>query len=73
MLNSLTPLERAKLGKYIASVGRMTVDEALSLAVEAEQFAKDVGVHDMAYAKFSNDSRHFLQYAELLEKEQPPS
>lgn len=66
---ALNAVEQRKLSKYLEHVGRMTSDEALQLALEAEQIAKDVGPTDYAFAKFKNDEIHFFEYAELLEKE----
>lgn len=63
-------LEQWKLDKYKTEVGKLTSEEALTLALEAEQFMKDCGPFDPAFAFFSNQYRMMLDYADLLDKEE---
>jgi hypothetical protein len=66
-------MEQYTLEFYLEKVGRITVNEAMQLALEAEDFATQVGPQDIAYRKFKNDTEHFFRYAELLEQEVSPA
>lgn len=61
--------EEDRLKFYISRVGRMTVDEAMQIALEAEDIYKHMSPLDIAYKKFKGDADHFFEYARLLEKE----
>lgn len=62
-------LETKKLEIYKSRIGLMTSDQALELALEAEQFAKDCGPFDVAFGYMKHQQRTFEEYALLLEKE----
>lgn len=68
MSNVITK-EEDRLKFYISRVGRMTVDEAMQVALEAEDICKHMSHTDIAYNKFKSDADHFFEYARLLEKE----
>lgn len=66
----LPGLPGAKLEMYRKQIGAMSADEALALALESEQFANDCGRGDIAYPTFNRQKEIFINYAELLEKEE---
>jgi len=63
----MTPKQLSTLESYQRALGTMTSQEALEIAIQAEQFAKDCGVSDIAYPRFAHEAKVFLDYAELLE------
>lgn len=64
----MTAIETMKLNRFLTVLGDMSSTEALTLAIEAEAIAKDLGVHDIAYPRFRNEARGFEDFAVLLEK-----
>lgn len=65
----MNKFEVFKLGFYASKFGHMSSDEALLIAIDAEQFAKSVGPFDVAYEHFIKQRNDFEAYALLLEKE----
>lgn len=64
----MTLLEARKLEMYKSKIGAMTSEQALTLALEAEQIAKECGPFDVAYEQFKRQQITFEEYALLLEK-----
>lgn len=67
-LHTCNSIEKRKLEFYKSELGLMSSTEALLLAIESEQIAKNCGPFDPAYTLFSRQSRQFEDYALLLEK-----
>ncbi len=65
----MTELERMKLAKFKANVGYVTIEEAIALAIEAEEHKRAVGPLDGTFLYMANQQRVFEEYALLLEKE----
>ena len=63
----MTDINTMKLSLYQKKFGEMTSEEALHIAIEAEQFCKDCGPHDQAYQHFSRQKHDFEKYALILE------
>lgn len=61
-------LLQLKLLHFERKYGKLTKDEALQLAIDADKFKTDCGVFDIAFSKFAEDTRGMLEYAELLER-----
>jgi hypothetical protein len=59
-----------KLKHYRDRLGPMTSNEALTISLGAEQTRLDIGVFDPAASHFTQEQIDFLNYAELLEKEE---
>ncbi len=72
-MNKFSMLDKYKLDFYRSKIGVLTSAEALDLALSADQTKCDVGVHDPAFLHFAEQARVFLNYAELLEKEENSS
>lgn len=68
---SLTQLECRKLDvlKRRFGVGKLCADEALKMALEAEQTCKDIGPRDPAFLFFKNQQQDLENMALLIEKE----
>jgi hypothetical protein len=66
----MTKLEVMKLKHYRDRLGPMTSNEALTIALGAEQTRLDIGAFDPAASHFTQEQIDFLNYAELLEKEE---
>ena len=64
----MTLLETRKLEKYKNHIGLMTSEQALQLALNAEQIAKDCGPFDIAFEHIKRQQLTFEEYALLLEK-----
>ncbi|QRE00146.1 hypothetical protein [Burkholderia phage BCSR5] len=64
------PLHKWKLDKYKAQFPGLNSEQALQLAIEAEQFKNDCGPMDPAFEYFANQQHVFTQYAELLAEEE---
>lgn len=66
----LNKMERYRLGIYQKAYGAsLTSEEALLLAINAEQIKLDCGAFDPAFSKFAVEQRHFEEMALLLEKD----
>jgi hypothetical protein len=66
----MTPLE-AKiilLHRQIGPFLQLKADEALAIAVDCEQTAKDVGPFDPAFPILIEKSRHWFEAAQILER-----
>jgi hypothetical protein len=66
----LTKLEEWKLRFFKEKFGSMRSTEALALAINAEQIAKETNPFDPAFSHFKTEQRIFESYAEFLEKEE---
>jgi hypothetical protein len=66
----MTKLEFMMLTHYRARIGPMTSKEALTIALDAEQFKRDVGPYDITAKYFMQQELDFIEYANLLEKEE---
>lgn len=64
----MTLLEARKLEMYKSRIGLMTSEQALQLALDAEQIAKDCGPFDIAFEQMKRQQLTFEEYALLLEK-----
>jgi hypothetical protein len=67
---SLINLEKFKIDRYRKAYGDMTSDEALTCALQVEQFKKDCGPDDIAFVHFSNEQTYMEEFAMLIEKEE---
>lgn len=69
---ALTKLEQSNFDTIVKMMGTtlplMTADEALLLAIEAEQTAKDCGPGDPAFLHFAKEARMLENFAYLIEK-----
>ena len=63
----MTPLEKRKLEAYKQKIGELTIDDALMLAIEAEEHKIACGPFDPAFSYMFNQQRMFEEYALLLE------
>lgn len=66
----LTKLEAFKLEHYRKNFGHMSSANALQLALEAEQTARDCGPFDPAFTYFIDQQHRLEAYSQLLEKEE---
>jgi hypothetical protein len=66
----MTKYDIMRLNHYRGRFGAMTSEEALLIALDADQFKRDMGPFDPAFRKFAQDEIDFTSYAELLEKEE---
>jgi hypothetical protein len=66
----MTKFDLMKLNHYRGRFGAMSSAEALMIALDAAQFMQDMGPFDLAFKKFAQDERDFIEYADLLEKEE---
>jgi len=70
---ALSLIEEHKLSLILRETGslaaQLTPDEALELAIQAEQTAKECGPFDPAFSYFSKTARNFETLAFLLEKQ----
>jgi hypothetical protein len=66
----MTKLQIMKLKFYRDRLGVMTSKEALEIALGAEQTRRDIGSFDPATTYFTQQQVDFLNYAELLEREE---
>lgn len=66
----LTSSEKQTLDALKQKVGKLTSEEALELAIQADDFLKTMGSSDPAYQHFFQQRAGFLLYAELVEKEE---
>lgn len=64
----LTKLEQMKLDFFKERFGKMSVDEALNLAIDAEYYCNACGPFDVAFPKFKREQLDFENYALLLER-----
>ena len=62
--------DKQELIRYRESLGDMSSNEALQLAIDAEQIAKDCGPQDIAFIRFKREQVVFETYAQLLEKKE---
>lgn len=67
-MTQLSNFETKKLAAFEKMFGTMSSEEALKVALESEQIARDCGPFDFAYPKFIDDTKQFETYAVLLEK-----
>lgn len=63
----MSPLDERKLQLYEEKFGKLSFDEAWSLAGEAEQLLVACGVGDPAYSYFLQQRESMLTYAALLD------
>ena len=66
---ALNDLEKRKLIFLKESIGAMTSEEALQLAIECEETKKAVGPFDQAFSWFNERQTVLENYALLIEKE----
>lgn len=65
----MTPMQKWKLDRYKKNFGEMTIDEAMQLAIEAEEHKIACGPFDQAFGWMANQQHALEEYALLLEKE----
>lgn len=65
----LTSFEAWKLARFKTRFGVMTAEEALLIALDAEDIKLALRPGDLAQIKFAQDQEAFFEYAQLLEKE----
>lgn len=65
----LTTQEHMDLEKLQGFFGEMSIDEILTLAIEAEENVKVMRDGDIAKQRFQKEAAYLLRYAELLEKD----
>lgn len=66
---SLNKLEEVRLTSFKEKLGELTVDDALTAAIEAEEWANQLGPFDQGFEFFIRQRNRYLEYAALLEKE----
>lgn len=67
-LNELIAKREAKKLEFLTKkYGHFTKEEALQLAIEAEQYCRDCGPFDQAYSYFKQEQLALEDYALLLE------
>jgi hypothetical protein len=66
-MNQALAERKLQMFKKTYGIDGMSKDEALDLAIQADQFAKDCGPFDPASSKFAEDARRYFEIAECLE------
>lgn len=66
---SLTPLQKFKLTLLREQIGDLTLEDALNLALSAEQIKRDCGFGDPASNHFAIEQQELFEMAYLLELE----
>ncbi|MGL4261907.1 MAG: hypothetical protein ACRCTX_09835 [Afipia sp.] len=66
----MNELEKIKLSRLKQRLGEMSSEEALNIALSAEEYKKMCGAFDQATPMFAEQLRTFEEYAFLLEKEE---
>jgi len=64
----MNELERIRLARLKKELGEISVEEALDLAILAEDYKNMCGPFDEAYPTFAKQQVVFEEYALLLEK-----
>lgn len=67
----LTALQMWKFAQFKATFGPMSAQEALELAIDAEQYKKTLDYTDPAWNHFSQQMRMLEEYACLIELSKP--